>query len=200
MSGHDPDTLEFYQREAAAYAAASLDGIDHHLAGFLARLKPGSRILELGSGSGRDAQAMLARSFDVVPSDGAPAMAAQAEARLGISVQVLRFEELDDVADYDAIIATAALLHVPRSALPDILMRIARALKPGGWHVASFKTGGAEGRDSIGRYYNYPDKAALEGWYTSAGPWASMEFEAFEGGGYDGSRSHWLAVTVQKPV
>jgi SAM-dependent methyltransferase len=200
MGGHDPDTLDFYQREATAYAATSLDGIDHHLAGFLARLKPGCTILELGSGSGRDAAQMMARGFHVVPTDGAPAMAAEAAARLGTAVRTLRFEDLDDVAAYDAVIATAALLHVPRPALPDILKRIARALKPGGWHVASFKSGLAEGRDSIGRYYNYPDRETLERWYDAAGPWDVMDFETFEGGGYDGTRSPWLAITVRKSV
>lgn len=55
----DPVTLAFYADEAPVYAASSPGGTSRHLAGFLAQLPPGARILELGCGGGRDAAAML---------------------------------------------------------------------------------------------------------------------------------------------
>jgi SAM-dependent methyltransferase len=200
MSGHDLDTLDFYQREAPTYVSSRPDGLARHLPGFLSRLKPGASILELGCGGGVDAAAMIAQGFDVEPTDGTPAIAAQAQALLSRPVQVMKYDELEAVSRFDAVIATAALLHVPRTGLIDILKRVHRALRPGGWHVASFKAGGTEGRDELGRYYNYPNHSDLEYWYASAGPWDMTEIDAYEGGGYVGKRGPWLAITVRKPV
>ena len=45
--------------------------------------------------------------------------------------------------------ANACLLHVPRDELAQVLSLIWRALKPGGAFFASFKTGDAEGRDTL---------------------------------------------------
>jgi cyclopropane fatty-acyl-phospholipid synthase-like methyltransferase len=46
-------------------------------------LQPGARILELGCGGGRDAEAMVAAGFEVDPTDGTPEIARKAEERLG---------------------------------------------------------------------------------------------------------------------
>ena len=154
MSGYDPATLDFYASEAPVYAASGPDGIARHLPEFLDRLRPGARILELGCGGGRDASHMIEMGFDVEPTDGTAEIALQAEVRLDRTVRVMRFDELESIAEYDAVIASASLLHVPRADLPSILQRIWTALKPGGWHIASYNGGGVEGRDGFGRYFN----------------------------------------------
>lgn len=196
---HDAATLRFYADEASAYAANGRGRASQHLDGFLARLPPGARVLELGCGDGRDSQAMLARGFDVDPTDGSPEMALEAGRRLSRPVRVLRFDELDAVEAYDAVWAHATLLHAPRSALPDALSRIFRALKPGGLHFANFKAGDAEGRDRFGRYYNYPSIAEIEAAYRGAADWALVAVEAYEGGDYGGGRRPWVAITARRP-
>jgi SAM-dependent methyltransferase len=198
VSGFDPATLDFYTAEAPVYTASGPDGIARHLPAFLERLQPGARILELGCGGGRDAAHMLELGFDVDATDGAAEIAAQAEARLGSAVRVMRFDELDHIAEYDAVVASASLLHVPRSALPEIIHRIWAALKPSGWHVASFKGGGAEGRDRFGRYFNYLDADDLRAYYTNASNWAELEISSRTGGGYDGVQGPWHIITVRK--
>lgn len=159
MPGFDRSTLEFYASEAPDYAASGPGGVGRHLAGFLERLRPGSKILELGCGSGRDAAHMESLGFVVEPTDGVPEMATQAQARLGRSVRVMRFDQLDAAEQYDGVLAAYSLLHVPRVGLGDVLARIWRALRPGGWHVASFKIGNGEGRDRLGRYHPKPNCA-----------------------------------------
>ena len=52
--------------------------------------------------------------------------------------------------------ASACLLHVPRDELAGVLGALRRALKPEGVFYASYKVGHGDGRDSLGRYYNYP--------------------------------------------
>jgi SAM-dependent methyltransferase len=197
--GHDAATLAFYAEEAPVYAASGKHGEFKHLAGFLERLDAGASILELGCGGGLDAEFMINRGFDVDATDGTPEIAAQAEARLKRPVRVMRFEELNATDRYDAVVAAASLLHVPRLALPDILARVWSALKPGGWHIASYKGGGSEGRDRFGRYFNYMEAEELRAVYCQAGEWAQWDVTSGVGGGYDSKQGNWHTVTVQKP-
>lgn len=189
----DARTLRFYAEQAPVYVGSGGDCESRHLRGFLARLPAGARILELGCGGGRDSEAMIAAGFAVEPTDGTPAIAARAEARLGRPVRVMRFDELAEEAAYDAVWANAALLHVPRPALPGILARVFRALRPGGLHFASYKGGGAEGRDRHGRYFNYPSAEELRALYAQSAPWEMLDLVEYTAGGF-------VAVTLRRPV
>lgn len=195
----DPETLKFYADNAKTYVR-HVQGPTPQLAGFLAHLPPGGAVLELGTGNGRDAAAMLAAGFDVTPSDASPALAAEAEARLGRPVRIMAFHELDAAAAYDGVWACAALLHAPRDELTDDLARIFRALRPGGHLVASFKAGGGEGRDALGRYYNYPTASELHAHLEAAAGWASITISENDGSGYDGQPTRWLWANAQRPT
>jgi hypothetical protein len=112
----------------------------------------------------------------------------------------MRFDELDAEDAYEGVWAQASLLHVPRPALPGILGRIYKALKPGGVHVASYKAGIAEGRDGQDRYFNYFSKQELADVYARSAPWEIVALEEHIGGGFDGKQGPWLAITVRKQV
>jgi SAM-dependent methyltransferase len=196
----DDDTLAFYDREAVAYAARREVKASPQLIAFLDRLTPGARVLDLGCGGGQDSAVMLARGFEVTPVDGSPGMAAMAEALLGRVVRVMRFEALEDEAAFDAVWANASLLHARKSGLAEILARVRRALNPGGLFRAGYKAGDADGRDKLGRYYNFPTRAELEAAYAQSGPWATTEVRESTGGGYDGEKRTWLHVTVTRPA
>jgi SAM-dependent methyltransferase len=194
----DPETLKFYADNAATYVQHA-QGPTPQLAGFMARLPPHGTVLELGTGNGRDAAAMLAAGFAVTPSDASPELANEAQARLGIPVRIMAFHQLDDVAAYDGIWACACLLHAPRDELTDDLARICRALRPGGRLVASFKAGNSEGRDRFGRYYNYIDADQLGSHLAASGAWSSLDISENDGSGYDGEPTRWLWLTAIKP-
>jgi SAM-dependent methyltransferase len=198
MSGeaHDPATLAFYDREATTYAARNGGEPSAALTDFMAALAPGAAVLELGCGGGRDSVALIAAGFQVTPTDGSAGLAAVAEKLLGLPVRVMRFDDLEEVAAYDGVWANACLLHAPAEALPEILARVRRALKPGGRFFASYKSGQGGDRDSLGRYYNFPTAEGLRAAYDSAGPWAGLSFAQGEGGGYDGVMRTWLQVTA----
>lgn len=195
MSSVDAETLSFYATEAEAYSLRSRTAKNERLDAFLTRLPAGAKILELGCGGGQDSHAMLARGFDVTPTDGSPEMARQAEQLLERPVAVLAFDQLDETAAYDAVWANACLLHVPRPELAAVLSRIHRALKPGGIFYASFKAGSAEGRDGFQRYYNYPSRHWLMAQYAPL-EWMRVDVEASMGRGYDGEETDWLHVTA----
>ena len=194
----DEATLRFYAEEAPVYTAAGRGGVSRYLHGFLDRLDPGAHILELGCGGGTDAEAMIARGFTVTATDGVPALARKAEERLGAPVRVMRFDELEAVESYDAVWANASLLHVPFAELPQILARVNRALKVGGLHFASYKSGETEGRDKFGRYFNYPTRDRLLEVYAISSAWEVIEAEEYIGGGYEGGTGPWVAVTLRR--
>jgi SAM-dependent methyltransferase len=194
----DPATLQFYADNAATYVTHAAEPTPQ-LAGFLALLSPGASILELGTGNGRDAAAMLAAGFTVTASDASRELAAEAERRLGVAVRIMAFHQLEDVAAYDGVWACAALLHAPRDELTDDFARIFHALRPGGHVFASFKAGDGEGRDQFGRYYNYPDATGLNAHLKAAGPWASIDITENAGSGYDGMPTRWLWLHARKP-
>lgn len=195
MSSVDTETLNFYASEAEIYAQRARTAKNARLDGFLTGLPAGARILELGCGGGQDSQAMLARGFDVTPTDGSPEMAAQASLLLGHPVAVLAFDQLSETTAYDAVWANACLLHVPRQELAAVLSRIHRALKPGGIFYASFKAGSVEGRDRLQRYYNYPSRDWLIEQYAPLN-WASINVDENRARGYDGAETGWLHVTA----
>jgi SAM-dependent methyltransferase len=199
VAAWDQATLTFYGHEAPAYVAKSKAGASRWLGDFMQALPARARILELGCGSGRDAEALLARGFEVDATDGTPTIAAVAEQRLGRPVRIMRFDELSAVDAYDGIWANASLLHVPRIALSGILARVLRALKPGGLHFASYKAGKAAGRDVFGRYYNYLDPNAVKHFYSRSGRWDILSVTDYVGSEYEGHQAPWIAITARKP-
>jgi len=194
----DDDTLQFYRRNAEAYAKREITSRQIRLNRFLALLPPGAAILELGCGAGGDSAEMLARGFDVSPTDGSPEMSEVASRRLGRAVATLLFHDLDAVEAYDGVWANACLLHVPRADLAQVLALIRRALKPGGSFYASYKTGDAEGRDTLDRYYNYPTADWLRATYAEAGQWDELSIESGEVIGFDDKMAEMLFVLARK--
>lgn len=200
MGPADEETLRFYGANAPAYAEREITSRQIRLGRFLAQLSPDAAILELGCGAGADTAEMLARGFDVSPTDGSPEMAEVASRRLGRPVGTLLFHDLDAVEAYDGVWANACLLHVPRPELAHILKLIWRALRPGGIFYASFKAGDAEGRDTFNRYYNYPSPDWLRSNYSSAGSWSSLEIEAGDVMGFDNEWAPMLFIVARKSL
>ena len=194
----DDATLQFYRQNAEAYARREITSRFARMTKFLALLPSGAAILELGCGAGGDSAEMLARGFDVSPTDGSPEMAEVASQRLGRAVATLLFHDLDAVEAYDGVWANACLLHVPRTDLAQVLTLIRRALKPGGSFYASYKTGDAEGRDTLDRYYNYPTADWLRATYTEAGEWDELSIESGEVIGFDDKMAEMLFVLASK--
>ena len=157
----DGDSSAYYDANAEAFCEATLAvEMSPFYARFLARVPPGGRILDAGCGSGRDALAFRVRGFEVVAFDASAALARLAAEHCGLPVEVLRFQDLDWRDRFDGIWACASLLHVPAAELPEVLHRLARALKPGGVLYASFKYGQGE-RHHDQRRFTDLDEAGL---------------------------------------
>jgi SAM-dependent methyltransferase len=127
-------------------------------------------------------------------------MAEIASRRIGHPVEAMLFDELDADQAYDGVWASACLLHAPRDELAGILGRIYRALRPSGVFYASYKIGDGDGRDSLGRYYNYPTPEWLEAAYAGAGPWITLSSDTNVIQSFDQTPANMLNLVVRKPT
>lgn len=193
----DETTLQFYRRNAVSYSAWG-KAPSARLIGFLGLLPRGGSILELGCGAGNHAAEMLARGFVLRATDGSPEMAEVASRKLNHPVEVMLFDQLDAREAYDGVWASACLLHVPKEELVGILARIHRALNPAGIFYASFKTGESDGRDSLGRYYNYPSADWLTTAYEAAGAWQTLKSDIEDIKSFDETPATMLHLVMRK--
>lgn len=140
------DTIRYYDENAEVFIEGTRDVEFTDLQdGFLKYLKKGSRILDLGCGSGRDTKYFLDRGFQTDAIDGSAEICRQASAYTGIHVKEMLFQELDISETYDGIWACASLLHLPYDELVLVFQKIARALNENAVFYVSFKYGEFEG-------------------------------------------------------
>ena len=142
-----------YDQDAESYRIGTLelpDTVRAALDGFTAALGPGARVLEIGSGPGRDARELEALGVSVRRTDVTPAFVELMRAdRVSADVLDPLTDDLTDPerpdAPYDGVWANACLLHVDRADLPVVLRRLAEATRAGGVLAASVKEGDGEG-------------------------------------------------------
>jgi SAM-dependent methyltransferase len=127
---------------------------------FLREVPAGGRILDAGSGSGRDSAFFLRKGYRVLAIDASNEMVAATSKLSGQPALRMRFDEVAFDAEFDGIWACASLLHVARQDLPTTMERMARALKPGGVFYLSFKHGDRE-RVESGRFFTNMDEVSF---------------------------------------
>lgn len=137
---------DYYETHAAEFVAATvaadMSALRHR---FLSALPPSQtgpvRILDAGSGSGRDALAFREAGFAVSAFDASAAMVTATRAHAEVPARRMRFEDFDWEHPFEGIWACASLLHVARQDLLPVIARLARHLVPGGVLYLSFKSG-----------------------------------------------------------
>ncbi|CAN5375805.1 hypothetical protein BH09ACT12_BH09ACT12_30670 [soil metagenome] len=146
-------TVASYDARATAYRDATTDAherVSAALGDFAACVGSGARVLEIGSGGGRDALALEQHGVLVRRSDITPGFVDLLRAA-GHRADVLD-PLVDDLADpesadrpYDGVWANACLLHVARADLPVVLARLAAVTRAGGVLRVSLKEGDGDG-------------------------------------------------------
>jgi len=170
-------TLDAYRRHALRYAQRTPTE-PSPLVAELSRLLPaGSSVLELGCGTGRDADALEAAGFTVDRTDAAASFVALQHAA-GHRARVLDVREADFGGPYEAVFANAVLLHVPRARLRGVLRRARTATRSGGVMVASLKEGDGESwsdaKLEVPRHFVFWRADALAEAFVAAG-WTDIE-------------------------
>ncbi len=131
---------------------------------FSTAFTPGSHVLDVGCGSGRDLAALLDAGYDGAGVDGSEAMLREAVRRYPVLAGRMSTDTLPllvRVQDgtYDGVLCWAVLMHVPEEQLFDTVFNLRRVLKPGGRLLISTPLRGPEVdsatcRDADGRLFN----------------------------------------------
>lgn len=194
----DQETMAAYAKHVERYRKLVTDqGGNRRLGGFMARLKPGDAVLDLGCGVGDSAARMRDAGFEVTCMDASPDMAAVALELHGIEVRQVSFDDLADEDLYDGVWASFSLLHAPRADMPANLARIHRALKSGGTLYLGLKEGNSEARDAAGRFYAYFAEDEMRDHLAAAG-FGILALETDSVTGLLGTPEPCMHITAQR--
>lgn len=199
-------TVRAYDTSAADYGVRTQDlpeSLRAAITGFASALGPGARVLEIGSGSGRDALVLEQAGVSVRRTDITPAFV-DLMREGGYDADVVD-PLVDDLADplapdtaYAGVWANASLLHVDREDLSRVLSRLADATEDGGLLFVSVKEGDGEdwslhGNVTAPRFFTYWREEPLRSALTGAG-WRVVGLERGDGSQGEG----WLTVQARR--
>ena len=154
-------TLTYYNQNAHAFISHTQTvNFQDTQERFLSHLRPGSRILDFGCGSGRDTRYFLQQGYSADAIDGSEELCRLASQYTGIPVKQMLFQDLDCRDTYDGIWACASILHLRMEELTDVFRRMILALHEEGILYVSFKLGNFRGERN-GRYFTDIDESGF---------------------------------------
>ena len=167
----DRQTIQYYDQNAAEYAKLTQShSMGQAVQLFVDRLTAGASALDLGCGAGRDLLAFRQRQVNAVGLDASSELAAIAAHFSGCPVALSDMERIPFAeGSFDAVWASASLLHISRGNLEQALSGVRRVLKPGGLFFSSVKRGEGMERDRYGRYFSYFEPNEWLGLLAAAG-------------------------------
>jgi len=195
-------TLAYYNQ----YAEDFRDGtrthdVSQNIAALLRHIvgTPPFTILDFGCGPGRDLAAFTGLGHRAIGLEGAEHFTTMARAATGCEVWQQDFIQLALPGEYfDGVFANAAMFHIPRQALPQVLRHLYATLKPGGVLFSSNPRGRNEEGWSGGRYGAYYDLATWRRYMTEA---KFIEIEHYyRPAGVPRAQQPWLASVWRRPA
>ena len=159
----DPKTLAFYANNAADIAKRYESVASPMERYFSVAFTPGSRVLDIGCGSGRDAASLLATghdAFGIEPVERFREAAMQAHPELQGRISEGGLPNTGEAfgGAFDGVMCSAVLMHVPDADLLDAAMAIRRLLNPNGSLLISLPASRGEeiteSRDAAGRLFS----------------------------------------------
>ncbi|MDG1369254.1 MAG: class I SAM-dependent methyltransferase [Paracoccaceae bacterium] len=155
------------------------------------------RILDAGTGSGRDALAFRRAGYRVAAFDASLAMVEAAKDFAELPVRHLRFEDFYWSHPFEGIWACASLLHVVREDLSEVMRRLTDHLVTDGILYASFKLGTGE-RQEDGRHFTDMNEETLSSLLDEYPALQQVEIWRSLDGRPDRKEDIWLNVLLRK--
>ncbi len=206
MADPKQQTFETYEKIADGYSKSNFDPFWVKEFETYTSLVPGKKILDIGSGAGRDAVVFTNAGFEYTGIDASPAMLAVAKERAPKGeYKVMDFYHLEfPGATFDGFWAAASFLHVPKVDVSKLLLEAKRVIKAGGVGFISLKerNGMSEGvieedrYGGIARYFAFYEKGEFEKYIQEAGFGLVGKAEYHED---DSRKTVWLGFFVKKP-
>jgi len=163
---------------------------------------PKGKIIEVGSGGGRDAKELIAHGYDYTGTDVSKELLEEAKKNNPEATFLLQSVYELDFPDetFDGFWASAVLLHIPKDRIDEALSSIYRILKPGAIGFISLKKGEGE-RFVEGDHVGIQYKRFFS--FFELDEFSKMlkrnSFEILESYVFDHSNKKWLAFFVKKP-
>ncbi|MER9519371.1 class I SAM-dependent methyltransferase [Mesorhizobium sp. M0614] len=153
----DAQTLQFYRRNAASYAAETSErSMAAAIERFSAVLRSKASVIDIGCGGGRDLRVLRQQGFNAVGLDASAELGAIATEFSGCPVVIADMRVMPfAAASFEAAWAAASLLHVDPEDVPTALEEIRRVLTPSGHFFSSIKQGAGQRREADGRLFTY---------------------------------------------
>jgi SAM-dependent methyltransferase len=198
-SASNTSTLVGYEGCADEYAETTAPkpeaGDQPALVELLKAVEPGSRLLEIGSGPGWDADWLEERGLAVRRTDGAESFV-QFQAARGRQA-----ERLDVISDplggpYDGVVALYVLQHVERETLPAVFARIAQAIRDGGAFLLGLREGEGESVEIGSKGNEY--YVALWPRSEIVAALAALGLDLLWSHSFDGRDGRWLTALFRK--
>lgn len=124
----------------------------------LHKLLPSGKVIEIGSGAGKDAAALIKMGYKYTGTDASKGLITVAQQRnpnatfINKSVDELDFPD----GSFDGFWTAATLLHIPKDRIDTALQSIKRVIKSEGIGFISMKAGSGERIDlETGRWFSY---------------------------------------------
>ncbi len=202
---HKP-TIETYNKIAKEYQARNIVTIylkEYEV--FKSLLGDKTKVLEIGCGAGRDAEAFTSFGFDYTGIDASEGMLREAKNRVkNANFLIGDFYKLNfSDESFDGFWAAASFLHVPKLEIGKVLSEARRVLKPKGIGFISLKqkTSIDEGvieeekMGGIARYFSFYEESEFKTILENDGFKVVSVMKEKEN---DNSRTTWLCFFIQK--
>ena len=158
-------TIQSYEDSAREYDAIVADHpppeIEDALRRMMQLVPAGGAVLEIGSGTGRDADFIESLGGVVRRTDAAQAFL-DLQAERGKKGELLNVVTDALGGPYSAILAMAVLIHVDRGQVAPVLRKVFDALEPGGVFLAGMRIGEGETTGDYQTVYWAKDRFADE--------------------------------------
>jgi ubiquinone/menaquinone biosynthesis C-methylase UbiE len=168
LTDRERETIAYYDRHAQEWAEKRKKTTEPSF--WDAELKdlakfPKGKILELGSGSGREALELIAMGYEYTGIDASQELLKIAQARIPSSqffhttVYRLPFPP----ATFDAFFSWALLPHVPKHRIDEALTSLKNVLKPGATGFIAMREGQGEAQEqATSRWFSYYQQEEFE--------------------------------------
>lgn len=172
-------TIEYYDKNAQTYydITAHVD-MSSLCDRFLNYVVPGGKIIDIGSGSGRDIKYFINKGYKASGIDASSELCKISKEH-GLEVENVTIQDWTPEECYDGIWANASLIHLTPEELEAFLVRGKSYLNEDGVIFASMKVGLENEYDEKGRYFcifdnsllmsilkRHPDLKLIDKWYS----------------------------------